>query len=55
MNRKACSELAEVTQRNAKAFSKGLIMLNLATFLLKLYAKPKNFYSKVRKTSIFAP
>jgi hypothetical protein len=31
--------LAEVTQRNAKAFGKDLIMLNLATFLLKLYAK----------------
>jgi hypothetical protein len=39
MNRNACSELAEVTQRNAKAFGKGLMMLNLAMFLLELRAK----------------
>jgi hypothetical protein len=39
MNRKACSELAEVTPRNAKAFGKGLITLSLITVLFKLYEK----------------
>jgi hypothetical protein len=34
MHRKACSELAEVTQRNAKAFGKGLITLSLIIILV---------------------
>jgi hypothetical protein len=48
MNRKACSELAEVTPRNTKVFGKDLIMLKLATFLLELFAE-QNFLLKNQK------
>jgi hypothetical protein len=50
MNRKACSELAEVTQRNAKVFGKALIILTLVMFFRK-YVKNLIFHSKSKKNN----